>query len=200
MKLKELIESIDKTQKGIEAEPSWYELSLLFDIYGLSWSEDTRLKCYWLKCWKCTDTWVGWRVYFLDDEFVCCSSQMSRKSDENFEFKDNNSAIKIKDYLRSLMDYNNGIEVDLWDENQEIGEDYAVEYSGGLLSTFHKKAVHEITKQEVEIIAAADNHVNFHKVIIKLPSGEEKEADSRQLRFKYATTYQKGHIEKLKTK
>lgn len=200
MKLKELIESIDKTQKEIETEPSWESISSLFGIYDLGWSEDIRLKCYWLKCWQCTDTWVGWRAYFLDGEFICCSSKMARKSSESFEFKDDKSAVKLKDYLRSLVDYNDPIEVELWNEDEEVGDYYNVEYSAGLISTFHKKAIHATTKEEVEVIAAADSYVDFHKVIIKFPSGEEKEEDNRNLLFNYGATYQKGHIKRIDKK
>ena len=85
MKLSEIINNLDKSRKNTEA-PQWDKISSQFsNINPISWSGDTRLKCYWVAKHLCTDTQVGILAYFLDDEFICISHQTSRKSSVFFK-------------------------------------------------------------------------------------------------------------------
>ena len=56
-----------------------------FEIYEFEQpKENERLTyCYYHR-WICTDTEVGIRVWYLDDEPVCISWQPYRKSNETF--------------------------------------------------------------------------------------------------------------------
>lgn len=104
MKLRELIELVDKS-KGNE---SYITLSTLaeqqMDIVGVDdLTDSNRLKAYFLSAWCCTDTWVGLRAYFLDDEFVAVSTQDGRKCDEVFTWKNDASYHEVRNYLLSLV-------------------------------------------------------------------------------------------------
>jgi hypothetical protein len=55
-----------------------------------------ELKCYFGYSWICTDTKVGLRFYFLDDELVCVSLQLGRKSNEEFEWVSKETYLKVK--------------------------------------------------------------------------------------------------------
>jgi hypothetical protein len=83
--LRKLISEIDFNKSSVQDTPNWEDLSKIFNL-ELYWSEDTRLKCYFIKKWYCTDSFVGLRAYFLDDEFVATSYQQGRKFNEDFTF------------------------------------------------------------------------------------------------------------------
>lgn len=91
MLLKELIETLDKSDTN-KQEVDIYDLEgLLNDYFSINTYLDksktnTRVTCYWLGKWLCTDTHVGYRVYFLDDKLLALSYQPARKSDETFTF------------------------------------------------------------------------------------------------------------------
>lgn len=66
MKILEIANRIDKSEKNedwISTEDIGNELEM-----SVPHVEQDRLKCYWIANWYCTDTWVGLRMYFLDDQ------------------------------------------------------------------------------------------------------------------------------------
>lgn len=175
MKLIEAIQKIDKSQ---EETPSWEELADQFNLY-LSWSNDERLKCYFLKRWLCTDTLVGVRAYFLDDEFVALSTQNARKSGETFEFASKEKAKTVRDYVYNLIpEDEEEINVAILETEKEIEETFKIEYSGEIL---HKTAL--LKGERVEIVKTFNNdYNNMRRVEIK--KGKEKtELDCRELDF-----------------
>ena len=62
-------------------------------------SEFPALKAYWSLNWVCTDTGVGLRFYFLNDEFIGASFQPARKSDEEFQWVSQEAFDKCKEYI-----------------------------------------------------------------------------------------------------
>jgi hypothetical protein len=101
--LRKIISGIDFTNKKLEDYPDWTNLSSVFNI-NLDWSDDTRLKSYFIKVHLCTDSFVGIKAYFLDGEFVAVSNRNSRKCPEEFEFISTEIAEKMKNYLVSLLE------------------------------------------------------------------------------------------------
>jgi hypothetical protein len=197
--LRKLISEIDKAKCA--TEPSWEDLGNLFNIYNLYWSDDTRLKCYFIKKWYCTDSYVGMRVYFLDDEFIAISNQTGRKMTEEFEFVSKDLALKLRSYLESLVnDDENPPQLNIIDEKQldaEISSTYKIEYNSQILhkeAFFHGKKVEIIKKsyswkEKVEIIKKGysweEKDKYFHTVEIKLSNGKKEEIDCRDLDFEY---------------
>ena len=182
---RKLISEIDKNNPY---SPSWGDLANEFNIYNLDWSEDQRLKYYFIKKWYCTDTYVGIRAYFLDDEFVAISTQSGRKMDEDFSFVSKELANKLKIYLRSLVEeVDEDIHLDVIEEDfmdKEIPPTFKIEYNSQIL---HKEGY--LNGEKVRIIKSNyswdDKDKYFHTVEIKLPNGKKQEIDCRKLDFEY---------------
>ena len=182
--LKEIISSINFDDKRIQTSPDWEKLASNFGIYDLYWSEDTRLKGYHVKTWLCTDTWVGWVAYFLDNKFVCLSSQTARKSSTDFDFASNEAHSKLRDYLFSLTN-NEEFKVDILDLNIEVPERYSVSYNSQIL---HKTAW--LKDEKVKITKTrysynTDNDKHFHTVEIEHDNGLVEEVNCSDLEFEY---------------
>ena len=184
--LKKLISEIDFNNKYVEDSPDWETLSSIFNIYDLSWREDTRLKCYFIKKWYCTDSYVGIRAYFLDNEFIAISNQTGRKMDEEFSFVSKEVGLKLKTYLESLVEDQDS-NLDIIDEdflNAEIPLTYKIEYNSQIL---HKQGF--LNSEKVEIIKTRysweEKDKYFHTVEIKLTNGKKQEIDCRELDFEY---------------
>ena len=80
MKLKEVIEKIDKSK----ANEHWVDLQKIASEVGINdyvYDSEERIKSYFYISWLCTDTHVGAKIYFLDDEAVCVSYQSARKAE-----------------------------------------------------------------------------------------------------------------------
>lgn len=186
--LRNLISEIDFNNEILHSQVDWEELSSVFNIYNLSWSDDTRLKAYYIKTWYCTDSWVGIRAYFLDDEFVAISYQSGRKSNEDFGFVSNELALKTKVYLQSLVEEDE-FKIDILEcLDAEIPNTYKIEYNSQIL---HKSAL--LQGEKVEIVKTnyesegihSPNY--FHTVEVKLPNGDKKEVSCKELDFKFNT-------------
>ena len=188
--LNSLIQSIDFNNKQLESSPNWEDLSSIFGIYDLSWSDDTRLKAYFIKTWYCTDSWVGTRAYFLDGVFVALSNQPGRKSDEKFKFVNKESASKVEKYLYSLIiedKVENDIDI-LEELNEEIPSTYKIKYN---IQILHKYAL--LNNEKVKILKKdyesegifSPNY--FYTVKIKHNNGKIEEIDIKELDFEYNT-------------
>ena len=139
MKFKEAIEKIDKSKNNEEyVDIEKIAEALSMDFYQNP--EQERLKSYWLTCWLCTDTWVGSRIYFLDDEAVCWSFQGGRKSDEEFSWFSKEAAEKTREYILSLKEEED-LNVDLTSIDDEIGETYKINFNSQVLDW--KKALYQ---------------------------------------------------------
>ena len=181
--LRKLISEINESNI---TNPNWETLTNIFNINNLYWSDDPRLKCYFIKKWCCTDTYVGIRAYFLDSEFIGYSSQYGRKCNEDFLFVSKELAEKLRNYLQNLA---GEIECDyeLIDENEldkDIPDTFKINYNSQILN---KEAI--LNGELVEIIKSVypweDKERYFHTVKVKLPSGKNIEVDCRDLDFEY---------------
>ena len=142
------------------------------------WDNEERLKGVRSKVWCCTDTWVGFNVYFLDEEPVFIGYKTSRKGNENFSFISELAKEKTKNYLFSLMtdeEYYNGSVLTEEELNGELDLFYSVEYSGNILHKYGFYFNDDLKKYEViEILKTADYYRKdvelpdaFHSVKIK---------------------------------
>lgn len=124
--LKELIQNINQCP-----DPKGYDWAELSDFSGLCSSVGylgwdafeefaTRVKCYWINKWMCTDTMVGTAVYFMDGEPVAVSHQRGRKSNKDVLFVSLEAANKVSAYVYELLIKHNDISIQLVDMGQEI--------------------------------------------------------------------------------
>jgi hypothetical protein len=188
--LGKILSEIILNDNKLKTTPAWGDLASEFKLWDLHWSDDQRLKCYFISVECQTDTWVGTKAYFLDHEFVAISYQESRKSFEDFDFFSKERAMKVKQYLESLLESENVIENLTYISQddfllEEIEDTYRIEYSSHII---HKSAIYTHETQgelNVKIIKTYNDMKHLHEVIIELPNGEQKEVDCRDLKFKY---------------
>jgi len=105
MNAHEILKTID-TSKMERSFVDFEEMcSSEFDIHEwLSQPEKSRLTYCYYHTWMCTDTYVGIRVWYLDDKPVCISFKPYRKYDESFYWIDNNSFDETFRYALSLKE------------------------------------------------------------------------------------------------
>lgn len=166
MKIKDIIANLDKSPSN-EDDCTWDVEKIAQDLdvesCGVFQREgNIRLKCYWIGKHLCTDTWVGIRAYFLDDNFVCASKQNARKCDENFYWVSDEAANDVRKYILSLK-CEDDLSVSLLDLDEDIGEGYTVEYTGQLLT---KEVMYQGSL--VTVIKDSNNgYTNFHTITVE---------------------------------
>lgn len=155
-------------------------------ITGLYWSDDTRLKSYYIKVWLCTDTWVGQKAYLLDGELVAVSYQPARKASESFSFVRGKLEV-LRTYLQSLV-VCEPPQVDILEDSMlddVMPNGFSVEYNTQIL---HSKAVYmgedvTIVRKNFEKEGASPNY--FHSVEVKRADGSTEIVDCSELLLSY---------------
>jgi hypothetical protein len=181
MKLIEIASRIDKSKQNeewVSTEDIGYEIG----IDNVPHTEQNRLKCFWVGNWYCTDSYVGYRMYFFDDEPVAFSIQKGRKCEEKFNWFSLESATKLKEYLLSLIiEEEKELNIDICDINEDVGDNFRINYSGQILKSDKATLDGEI----VEILERIKNkpYGIDTELKVKLSNGEEKNVDIRDLRF-----------------
>ena len=196
MKILDIIAKLDRTNKAFFTTPSWSDISNSLGLEHFEWSEDTRLKAYYIATHYCTDSYVGLVAYFLDDEFIAISNQVGRKWDEEFQFVSLDAVKRTREYILSLISPNYSTPK-IINSEEEYSDGYEVEYSGQLLPQFHRFGIYKPTGETVEIIGAADDYKRFHLVKIKFPDGREQEDDVRNFKFEYCKHYKDSRIVRI---
>jgi len=182
MKLIDIANRIDKSQKN-ESQVDTMEFSSELN-YEFDYVNQDRLKAYWIGNWYCTDSYVGYRMYFLDEEPVAVSMQTGRKSNETFEWFSKELALKVRNYLISLMPDENELNIKLCDINRDIGDSYQISFNDQILNP--ERAIYN--GEPIEILEQIKDKNNWGigtELRIKLLSGEEKVVDIKEIDFKF---------------
>ena len=188
--LRQIINGINKNSLS---DPDIEDLCTEFELYYSDISSfyeqiNERLKAYYFQTHRCTDTQVGSKAYYLDDELVAISHKPFRKSNERFLFASKEAANKVRDFLKSVIQEPE-IHYNLFDLDKDVyDEKYAIEYNRGIL---HRSAWYEGSK--VEIVRTNFNSevfgstINFHGVEIRMADGTTKIVTTSDLFFDYNT-------------
>lgn len=135
MDLNAIIKKINKSndnEEWVDLYRISQELNInLYDYDDVN-HDQTELKSYWMGRWYCTDTYVGFKIYFLEDKPVAISHQYARKSDEEFEWFNEEDATKVKDYILSLAK-NNELSINIVDINKEVGEGFKINFNSQII-------------------------------------------------------------------
>jgi hypothetical protein len=142
MKLHEIIDKIDvKSLKAQSLEWAFFEEFDIYDVSNRAYNDDfiPRLKEYYFAGWQCTDTYVGARAIFFDDEFLCLGVQTARKSSEEFSYISKEKFLEFYKYLKSFeaVRVPEGLDVDM---NEEFGVGYSISFSNEI--THHKNVIY----------------------------------------------------------
>jgi len=181
MKIIEIANKIDKSKKNEE----FVETDQFSDEFGyeFDWVEQDRLKSYWIGNWYCTDSYVGFKMYFLNDVPVAVSSQSGRKSEEKFEWFSEELALRVRDYLISIMPQRK-LNFKLCNINEDVGDSYKIQFNSQILNPENVM----FNGQPVKILERIKNTPDYGidtMLRIKLFDGEEKIVNIRELDFKY---------------
>lgn len=106
MKLIDALRKVVKTKENTD-DPDIDKFCSVAGIssYDVSYTEFTKhLKAYWLRCWLCTDTYVGIQAIYLDDELVAYTEQTARKNPYDVFFIGKAEADKTINFIRSIME------------------------------------------------------------------------------------------------
>ncbi len=172
MKIAQMLENLIKgenTEDRLWSVPDdlLYEFNLQQHSY-LSLEDTDCFKCYWLAKHLCTDSHVGFRVYFLDGKPVAMSHQTGRKCGETFEWVSIEAFKNTHSFLLSLIEDDELPTPNMLDFEEELGEGYPVDYVGQLLTkhVMYDNCMVVVTKRERMI----DGKMNFDIIEINHPT------------------------------
>lgn len=150
MKLSEAIARINKADIDACYDTEVFNNALGLSYYGYNTEIiSSRLKYVFLVKWICTDTWVGTRVYFLDETPVAVSYQSARKNDECVDFLSESDVERMRNFIFTLMQEEDSAKVLVCNVDKEIEEFYQVSYSQQLLTDkgFYKGIPVDVVKK-----------------------------------------------------
>lgn len=182
MKIIDIAKTLDKSKQNED----YVDLSVLTYEFGVNkdcYVEQNRLKSYWVGNWCCTDTWVGYKIYYLDDIPVCFSIQKGRKSDEVFKWFNKDLAIKTKEYILSLVSKENEDYFEICDTEEDIGDTYKIHFNNQVTdwskATLNGKEIKFIQRIRFEGDFGIDSEVKIEV------EGQEKIVNIKDLDFKF---------------
>ena len=187
MKIIDIFNNIDKSEQNrsyINIKKFSEEVN--YDFNGNIGGEDfTRLRCYWVGNWRCTNELVGYRAYFLDDDPLCFSIQKDRKTYEFFYWVSKEKLLEVRKYLISL-DSNSELNIcpTILNMNEEVGEGYRIQYNDQVISwdniTLNRQKVEFIGEIKYTEYPSIDSNV-----LVKIPNGRNRITNVGNLLFPY---------------
>lgn len=182
MKLIDALKNVDKSDKN----KGWLEISdlaqaLNIDYWGVSSQEfyedfENRVKSYWLIKWYCTDTVVGMRAVFFDDELAAMTWQAGRKSDLDVEFVSVEMAKKLREYILSSRPES---EFRLFNHDEEIEDMYTVNFTSEVMGDTGFVADKPVTYVRYPAVRRDWNDVDsWSKMTVRDAGGKEFVVDT----------------------
>lgn len=183
MKVIDIANNIDKSERNED----WVSIESLADEFGIrgNFAEQDKLKSYWVGYWYCTDSWVGYKIYFLNDEPVCFSSRLGRKCDNDIEWFNKELAIKTRDYIISLLTYDEEeMNISYCDINEDVGDGYRIYYNTQVLD-WSKATLDNEPVKFIELVENDKDWIRSNKDVKILLNNEEKVVNIEDLIFRF---------------
>lgn len=137
MKIKDIINKVDKS-KQFEDKVYIGDIAREMDLFNIeNYDDQIRLISYYIGNWYCTDSYVGYKVYFFDNEPVAVSSQTGRKMNEEIEWVSKEAYKKVRDYVLTFAEEFEPV-IRLTNMDEDIGETYKISFNGQLFD-YHKE-------------------------------------------------------------
>lgn len=181
MKYIEIANRIEKTAAN-ESYVDLTEFGYELNVQEVPDIQEERIKAYWIGKWLCTDTEVGYRMYFFDGKPFAFSEQEGRKSDEHFSFFDQALAMEIKEYLVSLLiRESDHLRLNLVDINEDPGDCFGIDFNAQIMRT----DLITYRGQKVEIVERIKNkpYGIDDELRIKLPDEQIIQVNIKELHF-----------------
>lgn len=172
LKLLDALSKVDRSQPAQYVDSFELVDALSIDSYGaIPVAFEERVTSYWLIKWLCTDTWVGLRALYFDDELVGQIWQDARKSSAVITFVSIASAERLRDYLLTA---NPESKYPLINPAEELEDTYGVAYSSQLLVTSGLYQNKPVTVVEDSIIRGHSGSIDaWSKIRVRTVNGEE---------------------------
>ena len=149
MKIRDIIKIVNKDKKFTDTIYIGDIARKEFNIDNAdNYDDQTRLISYYVGNWHCTDSTVGYKVYFFDGVPVAISSQLGRKQDENIEWFSKEAYNTVKDYVVSFVVYHDSIAI--CDMDEELRDSYRIHYNSQQYE--YNKAIPTFNKEGVKIV------------------------------------------------
>lgn len=188
MKLIDIIYNVNKSDKNFDRVYIGDFADRLYNLVINNWEDQNRLTCYFIGNWYCTDTVVGYRVYFFDDKPVAVSTQSARKSDEKFEWITIEKYNLVKEYVLSF--YNEELAgIKILNPDEEHTDTYTINYYSQLLKSHKENALYN--NKSVRVIKNKDSYYDVNKlykpetVCIQFTDGKTEWVEMKDLTFKF---------------
>jgi len=188
MKFKDIIEKFKRTKENenqyldVEEIANEMNLQLDFDYEKVKLLEN-HLKSYWFIRWLCTDTWVGTKLYFFDDEFVFLTNQTGRKCGMIFEWKDENSFKLIQsEILKCVIVEEQASKCDLINMEEDYDLFYDLDFTEQVIGS-EAYYLDELVQIVDKPHRTSDGKTNFREIYINV-DGKTIMVDVRSLKFK----------------
>lgn len=178
MKLRTIIENLDKSEANTEDQYVW-DLYELFQELDLDFNSDnidydgvlSELKCYWIGKSYCTDTYVGYRAYFLNEELVFCTRQDGRKCSEVFYWVSKEAQSKTRAFLLTLyVNYEFSPTGQILDLEQDYGTGLDIQYTSQILG---KKVIYKGFTCDVVDTREPNPDCNYFHLVRIVYAGKE---------------------------
>lgn len=182
MKIREIIERVEKS----EQTEDWVDVNELAEKLGLGYEDyghPERLTSYYFGSWTCTDTTVGYKVYYLDDKPVAVSIQTGRKSDEKLYWLSEEIAKEVREYIISLLKEKEvSLRVSVVNLDEDIGDGFKIHF----YSNIERFDNVSLNGEKVKVIRPVPESYNLGtRVVIEMADGMENEVEMNELTFGY---------------
>ena len=187
MKIKDLIKNVNKTKQFEDKIFIGDFAEKAFDLqYIQNWDDQTRLIAYYLGNWYCTDSCVGYKIYFFDDKPVAVSSQLGRKCTEEIEWISKEDFKTVKDYIMSFAEEFED-SPSIVDLEQDFGTEYKVEFYCQMYEHHKNNAVYK--NEKVKVLnhkdSFNDGKYNSETVQIQYLDGKKEWIETKLLSFPF---------------
>lgn len=135
MKIRDIVKVVNKS-KQFEQMVHISDIAEEMNINVNNYDDQRRLISYYFGDWYCTDSHVGYRVYFFDDEPVAISSQIGRKQNVDIEWLSKDAYMKVREYVLTFEEVQEQ-HINLCDMDQDLGDTYKISYHSQLYD-YHK--------------------------------------------------------------
>lgn len=189
MKIKEAFERVDKGDKNhSDVNLSGLASAIGLDIYQLAdidyeELENPIITCYTLINWLCTDMWVGFDLYFINDKPLAMSECMCRKCEMKYYIVED-AIPELRDHIFDLVASNEDYEYEACDMDEEINQGYRIGYLNQVLN-WDRMTYKDIP---VELVKKYDDESGYGiatKIRIKTKDGDELDVYMNDVRFGY---------------
>ncbi len=189
MNLFELLQLVNKTKDNEDWVDIHFIANELFIDPCFNFAENTRLTSYWLKSWMCTDTMVGDKVFYLDEEPVMVSSKSGRKCDTFTKWVSKDAAKAVHEYVTSLIqdEAHHGLTIA---EDIDFKNGYRLSYTSQIMR--HHTVARYMATDEIVKIVEIPQGIAMTDVTVMKENGEKIEVHLHGLVFPYHITENNG--------